>query len=74
MHPRTWFGSSIVPSPLVEANRGKKVKDDRFLIITGLSGSGKTVVSRFLEDIGYYCSGYKGSWIFQKISRGFEDY
>jgi len=31
------------------------VKDDRFLIITGLSGSGKTVVSRFLEDIGYYC-------------------
>jgi len=31
------------------------VKDDRFLIITGLSGSGKTVVSRFLEDLGYYC-------------------
>jgi UPF0042 nucleotide-binding protein len=31
------------------------VKDDRFLIITGLSGSGKTVVSRFLEDFGYYC-------------------
>jgi UPF0042 nucleotide-binding protein len=31
------------------------VRDDRFLIITGLSGSGKTVVSRFLEDLGYYC-------------------
>jgi UPF0042 nucleotide-binding protein len=30
-------------------------KDIRFLIITGLSGSGKTVVSRFLEDLGYYC-------------------
>jgi len=30
-------------------------KDDRFLIITGLSGSGKTVVSHFLEDLGYYC-------------------
>jgi UPF0042 nucleotide-binding protein len=30
-------------------------KDDRFLIITGLSGSGKTCVSRFLEDLGYYC-------------------
>lgn len=30
-------------------------KDNRFLIITGLSGSGKTVVSRFLEDMGYYC-------------------
>jgi UPF0042 nucleotide-binding protein len=32
-----------------------KKKDTRFLIITGLSGSGKTVVSRFLEDLGYYC-------------------
>jgi UPF0042 nucleotide-binding protein len=30
-------------------------KDNRFLIITGLSGSGKTVVSRALEDLGYYC-------------------
>jgi UPF0042 nucleotide-binding protein len=31
------------------------VRDDRFIIITGLSGSGKTSVSRFLEDLGYYC-------------------
>jgi len=31
------------------------VKDDRFLIITGLSGSGKTIASRSLEDLGYYC-------------------
>jgi UPF0042 nucleotide-binding protein len=31
------------------------VKDNRFLIVTGLSGSGKTVVSRALEDFGYYC-------------------
>lgn len=30
-------------------------RDARFLIITGLSGSGKTVVSHFLEDLGYYC-------------------
>lgn len=30
-------------------------KDNRFLIVTGLSGSGKTVVSRTLEDLGYYC-------------------
>jgi UPF0042 nucleotide-binding protein len=30
-------------------------KDNRFLIVTGLSGSGKTVVSRALEDLGYYC-------------------
>ncbi len=29
--------------------------DNRFLIVTGLSGSGKTVVSRFLEDLGFYC-------------------
>ncbi len=31
------------------------MKDNRFIIITGLSGSGKTVVSHFLEDMGYYC-------------------
>jgi UPF0042 nucleotide-binding protein len=30
-------------------------RDTRFLIITGLSGSGKTVVGHFLEDLGYYC-------------------
>ncbi len=29
--------------------------NNRFLIVTGLSGSGKTVVSRALEDFGYYC-------------------
>ncbi|MBN2245774.1 MAG: RNase adapter RapZ [Candidatus Aminicenantes bacterium] len=33
----------------------RKDKDDRFLIVTGLSGSGKTILSRFLEDLGYYC-------------------
>jgi RNase adapter protein RapZ len=31
------------------------MKDAKFLIITGLSGSGKTVVSHFLEDLGFYC-------------------
>ena len=31
------------------------MKDDRFLILTGMSGSGKTAVSHFLEDLGYYC-------------------
>ena len=31
------------------------MKSDSFLIITGLSGSGKSAVSRFLEDLGYYC-------------------
>ncbi len=29
--------------------------DYNFLIITGLSGSGKTIASRFFEDFGYYC-------------------
>jgi len=32
----------------------KKSRAD-FIIVTGLSGSGKTVVSRYLEDMGYYC-------------------
>ena len=31
------------------------MKDDKFLIITGVSGSGKSVTSRFLEDLGFYC-------------------
>lgn len=31
------------------------MKSEKFLIVTGLSGSGKTVVSRFLEDLSYYC-------------------
>ena len=31
------------------------LENDRFLVITGLSGSGKSIVSRFLEDLGYYC-------------------
>jgi len=31
------------------------MKEDKFLIITGVSGSGKTVTIRFLEDLGYYC-------------------
>ncbi|HPW16920.1 MAG TPA: RNase adapter RapZ [Candidatus Aminicenantes bacterium] len=33
----------------------KTPRDNRFLVVTGLSGSGKTVVSRALEDFGYYC-------------------
>ena len=31
------------------------MREERFLIITGISGSGKTVASHFLEDLGYYC-------------------
>ncbi len=37
------------------SSKSIRIKDSRFLIITGLSGSGKTVVSHFLEDWGYYC-------------------
>ena len=33
----------------------KKQKPADFIVVTGLSGSGKTVVSRYLEDKGYYC-------------------
>jgi len=32
-----------------------KHRDGRFLIITGLSGSGKSVANRFLEDLGFFC-------------------
>ncbi|HZK44576.1 MAG TPA: RNase adapter RapZ [Syntrophomonadaceae bacterium] len=34
---------------------GEKSKDLHILIITGLSGAGKTQVSNALEDAGYYC-------------------
>jgi UPF0042 nucleotide-binding protein len=33
----------------------KNQRNSNFIVVTGLSGSGKTVVSRFLEDMGYYC-------------------
>lgn len=39
-----------------EAENAKKVdKNIRFLIITGLSGSGKSTVVNALEDIGFFC-------------------
>ena len=43
------------PGPVLRRCHERAAKDNRFLIVTGLSGSGKTVVSRFLEDLGYYC-------------------
>jgi len=43
------------PCWIAKNDNETKVIDDNFLIITGLSGSGKTSVSRFLEDFGYYC-------------------
>ncbi len=50
--------------------------DNRFLIVTGLSGSGKTVVSHALEDFGYYCMdnlpaklipGFVDLWLARKV-------
>ncbi|MGQ9470794.1 MAG: RNase adapter RapZ [Candidatus Aminicenantales bacterium] len=40
---------------MIREKNKRQPRDNRFLIITGLSGSGKTVVSHFLEDWGYYC-------------------
>jgi len=31
------------------------MQDNRFIIITGLSGAGKTLAMKTLEDIGYFC-------------------
>lgn len=40
---------------MMKKGKGKKERNNKFIIITGLSGSGKTVFSNFLEDLGYYC-------------------
>ena len=37
------------PSPAPHSTR------TRLVVVSGLSGSGKTVVLRTLEDLGYYC-------------------
>jgi RNase adapter protein RapZ len=34
---------------------GRPVKPGRFIVLTGLSGSGKTQAIRALEDLGYFC-------------------
>jgi UPF0042 nucleotide-binding protein len=35
--------------------RAARKEDPRILVITGLSGSGKTHVARALEDVGWFC-------------------
>jgi len=55
MHLRILSEDWIVSYRFNKLDRGRIMKSEKFLIITGLSGSGKTVVSRFLEDLGYYC-------------------
>ena len=44
-------GSTISPARRSSPTRGTR----RFVILTGLSGSGKTQAIRALEDLGYFC-------------------
>jgi UPF0042 nucleotide-binding protein len=44
--------SSSAPRTVEPSRRGTR----RFVILTGLSGSGKTQAVRALEDLGYFCS------------------
>src|SRR6187431_1114153 len=41
------------PVPVKTMRRGRGTR--RFVILTGLSGSGKTQAIRALEDLGYFC-------------------
>jgi len=46
-------GSRSAPVPVKTIRRGRGTR--RFVILTGLSGSGKTHAIRALEDLGYFC-------------------
>ena len=46
-----WLGIAPVAVKTVRRGRGTR----RFVILTGLSGSGKTQAIRALEDLGYFC-------------------
>src|SRR5262245_47207323 len=43
------------PSPRISRSRRRTRSATRFLIVTGLSGSGKTHAIHALEDLGYFC-------------------
>jgi RNase adapter protein RapZ len=43
------------PSPRISRARRRTRSATRFLIVTGLSGSGKTHAIHALEDLGYFC-------------------
>ncbi len=36
-------------------SRGQAARSTRFIVLTGLSGAGKSQAIRALEDLGYYC-------------------
>ena len=37
------------------AGPSSRVRSSRFIVVTGLSGAGKSQAIRALEDLGYYC-------------------
>lgn len=39
----------------MERAKGNDMKSKRWVLITGMSGSGKTLVSHIFEDLGYFC-------------------
>lgn len=43
------------PSKTKTAGRGRTRHSTRFMVVTGLSGSGKTHAIHALEDLGYFC-------------------
>jgi RNase adapter protein RapZ len=43
------------PKPRSKAASAKKKPVGRFLVVTGMSGAGKSHAIRALEDLGYYC-------------------
>jgi len=54
--PASGRGRAARPAPSHAASRGTKLQGTRrFVIVTGLSGSGKTHALRALEDLGYFC-------------------
>jgi UPF0042 nucleotide-binding protein len=44
-----------VKNPAREPLENKRVVGSRFIVVTGLSGSGKSQAIRALEDLGYFC-------------------
>jgi UPF0042 nucleotide-binding protein len=51
--PRTGAASRHAPAPVPARSPRRGTR--RFVILTGLSGSGKTHAIRALEDLGYFC-------------------
>ena len=50
-----WFVGEILSMGDLKHTETSSPKDVVALIVTGISGSGKTTALRALEDIGYFC-------------------